>query len=220
MAENNDAAGVAAAGGSEAGGERKEPRRGGGSGGGRRGEGRGGERGGDRGGKGRGRKDRGDRDSRERDNLSETLIDVYRCSATVKGGRRLSFGALVATGDGKGRVGIGYGKAKEVPSAIQKALKKGKRELVKFPLMDGDTIPHQITGRFGASSVILVPAKPGTGVIAGPAVKAILEAGGVKNVLTKSVGSTNTRNIVKATMDALIKMRSRKQVEELRGVSL
>ncbi len=215
MADNMDSAEENAGNAGEEAKEARETKRGGRRGGGERGERA--ERGEGRG-RGRGRKDREPREPR--DNFSETLIDVYRCSATVKGGRRLSFGALVATGDGKGRVGIGYGKAKEVPSAIQKALKKGKRDMIRFPLIDGDTIPHQITGRFGASVVELIPAKPGTGVIAGPAVKAILEAGGIKNVLTKSKGSTNTRNIVKATMAGLESLRSKQQVESLRGVSL
>lgn len=151
---------------------------------------------------------------------SETLIDIYRCSATVKGGRRLSFGALVTVGNAKGRVGIGYAKAKEVPGAIQKAIKKANGSLKNFVIADGDTIPHQVTGRFGASRVILIPARPGTGVIAGAAVKAILEAGGLKNVLTKSVGNTNTRNIVKATLNALEQLRSREKTASLRGVEL
>lgn len=151
---------------------------------------------------------------------SETLIDIYRCSATVKGGRRLSFGALVTVGNAKGRVGIGYAKAKEVPGAIQKAIKKANGALKSFVIAPGDTIPHQVIGRFGASRVILIPARPGTGVIAGAAVKAILEAGGLKNVLTKSIGNTNTRNIVKATLNALEQLRSRDKIASLRGVEL
>ncbi len=166
----------------------------------------------------RGKKDR--REEKEVREFSETLIDIYRCSATVKGGRRLSFGALVTVGNGKGRVGIGYAKAKEVPGAIQKAIKKANTELKAFEIADGDTIPHKVVGRYGSSEVIIIPASPGTGVIAGAAVKAILEAGGLKNVLTKSVGSNNTRNIVKATMNGLAQLRSRKLVAELRGVEL
>ncbi len=195
--------------------------RGSGRGGGRGGRGgRGGSGDGDRRGRS-GRRDR-DRDREEPDapQFQETLIDVYRCSATVKGGRRLSFGALVAVGDEKGCVGIGYGKAKEVPGAIQKAFKKGRKSMKRFPICGEATISHQVKGRFGASLVVLVPARPGTGVIAGAAVKAILEAGGLRNVLTKSFGSNNTRNLVKATMNALENLRSPEQVAAIRGVSL
>lgn len=175
-----------------------------------------------------GRRDRdrrrgGNKEKREepRDReFSETLIDVFRCSATVKGGRRLSFGALVTVGNGKGRVGYGYAKAKEVPGAIQKAIKKARQDLVSFEISAGDTIPHQITGKFGASAVILIPARPGTGVIAGASVKAILEAGGLKNVLTKCTGNTNTRNMVKATMNGLTSLRSKDTVAKLRQVTL
>ena len=157
----------------------------------------------------------------ERDHeYSETLIDIYRCSATVKGGRRLSFGALVTVGNSKGRVGIGYAKAKEVPGAIQKASKKAHSQLINFVVAEGDTVPHQIQGQYGASRVILIPARPGTGVIAGASVKAILEAGGLKNVLTKCIGNTNTRNMVKATMNALSLLRSRETVAQLRQVEL
>jgi small subunit ribosomal protein S5 len=158
-------------------------------------------------------------EARERD-YAEILIDIYRCSATVKGGRRLSFGALVAVGNGKGRVGFGYAKAKEVPGAIQKAIKKAYRDLNDFALTADDTIPHQIEGVYGASRVILIPARPGTGVIAGTSVKAILEAGGVKNVLTKCVGNTNSRNMVRATMSALTGLRSKETVAKLRQIEL
>ena len=168
----------------------------------------------------RDRKRKRDRDDRPVKEFSETLIDIYRCSATVKGGRRLSFGALVTVGNGKGKVGIGYAKAKEVPGAIQKAIKSAHGCTKSFVIAEGDTIPHQIIGRFGSSKVILIPARPGTGVIAGAAVKAILEAGGLKNVLTKSVGSNNTRNIVKATINALDRLRSKEVVQNLRGVEL
>lgn len=150
----------------------------------------------------------------------ETLIDVFRCSATVKGGRRLSFGALVAVGDGQGRVGIGYGKAKEVPGAIQKAIKQGHRSMIRVPMVGDGTIPHSIRGKFGASEVVLIPAAPGTGLIAGAPVKAILEAAGFSNLLTKTYGSTNSRNVVKAVMDGLSQLRSREMIESLRGVKL
>lgn len=187
--------------------------------------GEGGAAAGARGGRGRGdtmRRGRGRRDRdepRERE-FQETLISVYRCSATVKGGRRLSFGSLVCVGDGKGRVGVGYGKAKEVPGAFQKAIKAGRRSLKRFTITPGGSIPHEVKGRFGASQVVMIPAMPGTGVIAGTAVKAILEAGGLTNVLTKVYGSTNTRNVVKAVMDALEKLRSKEVTETLRGVEL
>lgn len=175
---------------------------------------RGGRRDRRRGGNGRDKREEHDRE------YSETLIDIYRCSATVKGGRRLSFGALVTVGNSKGRVGVGYAKAKEVPGAIQKAIKKAHSQLVNFVVANGDTVPHQIEGNYGASRVILIPARPGTGVIAGASVKAILEAGGLKNVLTKCVGNTNTRNMVKATMNALSLLRSRETVAQLREVEL
>ncbi len=174
----------------------------------------------DRSKQGRDRKKRRDRDEKPVKEFSETLIDIYRCSATVKGGRRLSFGALVTVGNGKGKVGIGYAKAKEVPGAIQKAIKTAHSDTMSFSIADGDTISHQVVGRFGSSRVILIPARPGTGVIAGAAVKAILEAAGLKNVLTKSVGSNNTRNIVKATLQGLQSLRSKEVVMNLRGVEL
>lgn len=148
------------------------------------------------------------------------MIEVFRCSATVKGGRRLSFGSLVCVGDGKGRVGIGYGKAKEVPGAYSKAVKQGKKNMKKFHIAPGGTISHPIKGRFGSSEVMLIPAMPGTGVIAGSAVKAILEAGGITNILTKCFGSTNKRNVVKAVMNALENLRSKEDVARLRGVEL
>lgn len=194
----------------------------GGGGRGRRGDGGGdGGRGGRGGRGGKGGRGRGGRDREKKEpEFKETLVDVYRCSATVKGGRRLSFGAMVAIGDARGKVGIGYGKAKEVPGAIQKAIKKGRQQMVSFPISRGGTIPHQVKGRFGASQVIIVPARPGTGVIAGAAVKAVLEAGGLTNVLTKSVGSNNTRNITKAAIDALKQLRSKERVASLRGVEL
>ena len=168
----------------------------------------------------RGSRDKREPDEREAPEFQETLIDVYRCSATVKGGRRLSFGATVAVGDMNGRVAVGYGKAREVPGAIQKAVQQGRKDLKRFPIAGEGTIPHQVTGRFGASRVVLVPARPGTGLIANAATKAILEAGGLTNVLTKSFGSNNTRNLAKAVMQALASLRNREEVERLRGVSL
>ncbi len=147
------------------------------------------------------------------------LLGVRRCAAVVKGGRRFSFTALVVVGDGKGRVGYGYGKANEVPPAVDKATKDATRSFRTIRL-EGGTIPHQIKGRFGAAQVVLVPAAPGTGVIAGAAVRAVCEAAGIKDILTKSFGSTNPINLVKATVEALESMRGRQEVEALRGVKL
>src|SRR3989304_2776353 len=134
--------------------------------------------------------------------LIDKVIKIRRCAAVVKGGRRFSFTALVVVGDGKGRVGWGYGKANEVPPAVEKAVKDGTRSMVPIP-MTGSTIPHTIKGHFGAARVILVPASPGTGVIAGAAVRAVCEACGITDILTKSFGSTNSANLVKATIKAL-----------------
>jgi small subunit ribosomal protein S5 len=181
----------------------------------RRGAGPRGRRGGDR---RRGRKE----EDRERGEFEDTLIPggIFRCSATVKGGRRLSFAALVAVGNRNGKVGVGYGKAKEVPMAIQKAIKLGRKEMLEFPLVGDGTIPHEVHGRFGAARVVLVPAGPGTGIIAGATVKTVLEMGGVHNVLTKSFGTNNRKNLVKATLNALRSLRSREDVQTLRGVEI
>lgn len=151
--------------------------------------------------------------------LIEKVLSVRRCAAVVKGGRRFSFTALVVVGDGMGRVGWGYGKANEVPPAVAKAIKDGMRRMKPVTLVEG-TIPHVVKGHFGASEVILIPAGPGTGVIAGAAVRAVCEAAGIKNILTKSYGSTNPINLVKATMNALEQLRSKAEVERLRGTSL
>ncbi|MCE5268021.1 MAG: 30S ribosomal protein S5 [Planctomycetaceae bacterium] len=151
--------------------------------------------------------------------LIDKVIKIRRCAAVVKGGRRFSFTALVVVGDGQGRVGWGYGKANEVPPAVEKAVKDGSRNLIPVH-MQGTTIPHTVKGRFGSSQVILVPAGPGTGVIAGAAVRAVCEACGLRDILTKSFGSTNPTNLVKATIEALSSLRSQGEVERLRGVSL
>ncbi|MHC4870395.1 MAG: 30S ribosomal protein S5 [Planctomycetota bacterium] len=168
------------------------------------------------------RKRRDDRGEQKDSEFTDTLVPggVFRCTAVVKGGRRLSFGALVVVGNGKGKVGVGYGKAKEVPMAIQKAIKDGHRSIKSFPLVGDGTIPHEINGRYGAANVRLIPAGPGTGIIAGSTVKSVLEMGGVHNVLTKSFGSNNRKNLVKATMNALENLRSRQDIEALRGVTL
>ena len=155
-------------------------------------------------------------------NFSETqekVVKIRRCAAVVKGGRRFSFAAMTVVGDGKGKVGWGYGKANEVPPAVEKAVKDGTRNMVPVAL-SGTTIPHTVKGRFGAAKVILVPAGPGTGVIAGAAVRAVCEAAGIKDILTKSFGTSNPHNLVKATIGALQQLRSASEVERLRGVSL
>jgi small subunit ribosomal protein S5 len=151
--------------------------------------------------------------------LIDKIIKIRRCAAVVKGGRRFSFTALVVVGDGQGRVGWGYGKANEVPPAVEKAVKDGTRNMIPVHLQ-GSTIPHTVKGRFGAAEVVLVPAGPGTGVIAGAGVHAVCEACGIRDILTKSFGSTNPTNLVKATIEALGQLRSQGEVERLRGVSL
>ena len=154
-----------------------------------------------------------------RGELIDKIVKIRRCAAVVKGGRRFSFAALVVVGDGKGRVGWGYGKANEVPPAVEKAVKDGTRSMVPIS-MKGSTIPHTVKGHFGAAEVVLVPASPGTGVIAGAAVRAVCEACGITDILTKSFGSPNSTNLVKATIQALQSLRSQSEVERLRGVSL
>jgi small subunit ribosomal protein S5 len=151
--------------------------------------------------------------------LSENVVKINRCAAVVKGGRRFSFSALVTVGDQAGVVGCGFGKAKMVPNAVEKAVKDGRKNLVRIPMV-GTTIPHEVSGQFCSSKVVLIPAAPGTGVIAGHAVRAVLEAAGIRDILTKSFGSTNPVNLVKATFDGLAQLRTRKQAEKLRGVKL
>ncbi len=151
--------------------------------------------------------------------LIDKVIKIRRCAAVVKGGRRFSFTALVVVGDGQGRVGWGYGKANEVPPAVEKAVKDGSRNMMNVHI-EGTTIPHPVKGQFGAAQVVLVPAGPGTGVIAGAAVRAVCEACGLRDILTKSFGSNNPINLVKATLEALKQLRSKSEVERLRGVSL
>jgi small subunit ribosomal protein S5 len=190
-----------------------------------RGGDRGGERGGgDRGGGGRGRGgDRGRRDSgpqeKQRGELQENVVKIKRCAAVVKGGRRFSFAAMVVVGNGSGKVGWGYGKANEVPPSVEKAVKEGMRSQMEVA-RDGGTIPHTVKGRYGAAKVVLVPAAPGTGVIAGTAVRAVCEAAGIHDILTKSFGSNNPVSLVKATLAALKQLRPKVDVERLRGVNL
>ncbi len=160
-----------------------------------------------------------ERELNEEHGLEDTVVKIYRTAKVVKGGRRFGFAALVVVGDRNGTVGIGYGKANEVPPAVEKGIKEAKKKMHSIRL-SGRTIPHQTIGRHGASKVVLVPAAPGTGVIAGNSARAVLELAGVADVLTKAYGSTSPKNLVKATMNALGSLRSREQVEQLRGVRL
>jgi small subunit ribosomal protein S5 len=156
---------------------------------------------------------------REESPFEDTVVKIYRCAKVVKGGRRFSFGALVVVGDRAGTVGIGYAKANEVPQAVEKGIKEAKKDLRKVPLT-GRTLPHQVMGKFGSTRVTLVPASPGTGVIAGLSARAVLEYAGVQDVLTKVYGSTSAKNVLKATMDGLMKLRTKEMIEQLRGVEV
>ena len=187
----------------------------GGQGGGRGGQGGGrgrGGPGGGRGGQGRGRDDDGS-------GIESSVVRIYRCSKVVKGGRTFSFGALVVAGDRKGSIGIGYGKANEVPGAVEKATKDARKSMFKVNLK-GTTIPHPVKGTSGASTVVLAPARPGTGVTAGKSVRPCVELAGVTDILTKAYGSTSPKNLVKAAMAALKQLQNKEQVEASRGVQL
>ena len=151
--------------------------------------------------------------------LEEVVVKIYRCVTVVRGGRRFSFSALVVVGDRNGRVGVGYGKSPDVPSAVEKGKKIATRNLTLMKIVGG-TLPHRVVGRFGASHVVMLPASSGTGVIAGRNVRTVLELAGVHDCLTKSYGSNSPKNLVKATFDGLVCLMDRKKVEALRGVNL
>ena len=157
--------------------------------------------------------------AQEEQPLEDTVVKVFRCSKVVKGGRRFSFAALVVVGDRAGTVGVGYGKANEVPLAVEKGVKDAKKSLHKVAL-SGRTIPYQVEGKYRATKIALVPASPGTGVIAGSSARAVLEFAGVQDILTKVYGSTSAKNVVKATLDGLLRLRSKEMVESLRGVQV
>ena len=160
------------------------------------------------------------RDAFEADSpFKENVVQIYRCSKVVKGGRNFSFGALVVVGDSQGQVGIGYGKANEVPNAVDKGIAEAKKNLIKVPLR-GKSIPHETIGRSGASSVVLVPASEGTGVIAGKKIRPLFELAGIHDLLTKAYGSTSPKNLLKAGMAALKQLRTAKAISELRGVDI
>ncbi|MGH7173245.1 MAG: 30S ribosomal protein S5 [Gemmataceae bacterium] len=163
-----------------------------------------------------------DRGEGRQDGLEDRVVKIRRCAAVVKGGRRFSFNALVVVGDKKGRVAVGYGKANEVPPAVEKATKDAQETMKrsKRVSMRGDTIPHRVIGKFCGSRVILVPAGPGTGVKAGPGVRDVLQVCGIHNILTKVHGSSNPTNLVKATIAGLMQLRTREEVARLRGVTL
>ena len=169
----------------------------------------------------RDRRDKGDTDARDQ-GMVDFVVKIKRSACVVKGGRRFSFNALVVVGDKQGKVSYGYGKANEVPPAVEKAIKEGEQSArrAKKVQMRGDTIPHRVVGVFGGSKVILVPAGPGTGVKAGPGVRDVLEVCGIRNILTKVHGSSNPINLVKATIHGLLLLRTRDEVARLRGVTL
>jgi small subunit ribosomal protein S5 len=183
---------------------------------------RGGRGGGQRGGgEGRPQRERGPKRHADDENggVESSVVRIYRCAKVVKGGRTFSFGALVVAGDRRGNIGIGYGKANEVPPSVEKATKDARKNMFKVNLK-GTTIPHVVEGTSGASKVILVPARPGTGVTAGKSVRPCLELAGITDILSKAYGSTSPKNLVKATIAALRQLQGKEQVEKVRGVAL
>ena len=153
------------------------------------------------------------------DDFHEDVVKINRCAKVMKGGRRFSFSALVVVGDRSGNVGIGFGKANDVPTSVEKGVKEGRRSMRPIA-RDGTTIPHEVVGRYGAARVMLLPAPPGTGVIAGASVRSVLIGAGIQDVLTKSLGSNNPMNLVKATYKGLLSLRTKADVESLRGVEI
>ncbi len=151
--------------------------------------------------------------------FEDEVVRIYRCATVVKGGQRFSFAALVVVGDRRGQVGIGYGKANQVPSAVEKSIKAAHKNIIRVKL-EGSTLPHEVVGRYGASRVVMVPASPGTGVIAGASARAVLELAGVHDVLTKSYGSNSPKNVVRATFEALRSLINAEDITHLRGVSV
>jgi len=160
-----------------------------------------------------------DQDTAESLDLTDRVIKINRSAKVMKGGRRFGFSALVVLGDGRGIVGIGFGKAREVPPAVEKAVADAKKHLVRVSLI-GTTFPHATVARFRSSQVKLIPAAPGTGILAGAAVRAVLEAAGVRDALTKALGSKNAMNLAKATFEGLVSMRTKREVSSLRGVQV
>ena len=159
-------------------------------------------------------------EANEIENLTEVIVRINRSAATVKGGRRFSFSALTVAGNRDGTVGYGYGKARQVPAAIEKGNKDARKHLMRVPLNAAGSIPHEVTGRYCGSMIRLIPASEGTGIIAGASVRSVCELAGVRNILTKCYGSTNPVNVVKAVFDALAQLRTPEEVKELRGVEL
>ncbi|MEA3210092.1 MAG: small subunit ribosomal protein [Chthoniobacter sp.] len=166
----------------------------------------------------RGRRDRQDK-PKDDSGLTEKVVFINRCAKVVKGGRRFSFSALIVTGDKLGKVGCGFGKANEVSEAIRKASESAKKAMVKIAVRD-NTIPHEVIGEHGGGRVLLRPASPGTGVIAGGGVRAVVEAAGIRDVLAKSLGSSNHANVVKATIEALLQLRLREEIYKTRGITI
>lgn len=164
-----------------------------------------------------GRRERGNRENREESEFIDKLVHINRVAKVVKGGRRFAFAAIVVVGDQRGRVGVGSGKAREVPEAIRKGTEQAKRDLIRVPLREGRTLHHDVTGHFGAGRVILRSAPPGTGIIAGGPMRAVFESLGIQDIVAKSLGTTNPHNMIKATFDALQRLQSPRSIASRRG---